>query len=403
MVSSEELKGIREKVKMDRLIQRVSQLVALESENPPGNEAGVARLAAGWLQDLGFEVRLEEGAPGRPSVIASLGASKGDAGRMGRTLVWLGHLDVVPVPDPESWSYPPYEGKVSGGRLYGRGAADMKGAIGSVLEAVHALKEAGLAWEGRLVVCLVPDEETLGTHGAAYLAREGMIGGNAGIVGEPTGLKLGLAERGAFWYRLVVRGKAAHASTPHLGESAVLRAARLTIALLEQDFRGMEHPLLGRPTVNVGTIKGGTKINVVPDRCELEVDRRLLPGEGLDAVRKEVQAVLGYLREEDKGFRVEVEEIGYAEPMEVDREEEIVRVASAVVEAVTGRPAEVYGMPAITDARFLTNDCATPTVIFGPGTINQAHTRDEYVDTEQLVAAAEVYAGLILSYLDRCR
>ena len=194
------------------------------------------------------------------------------------SLAWNGHLDVVPVGDPSNWAHGPWEGVVEDGRLIGRGSADMKGPVASALAAAAAIRRAGIDLAGTLTFHLAADEEHMGMYGTKVLWDRGMLEQDACIVGEPSDLRVGLAERGGAWITATARGTAAHGSQPHLGVNAIASMARLVLRLPEV-LPDREHPLVGRPTVNAAVITGGSAPNVVPDRCELVIDRRIVPGE----------------------------------------------------------------------------------------------------------------------------
>jgi acetylornithine deacetylase/succinyl-diaminopimelate desuccinylase-like protein len=162
-----------------------------------------------------------------------------------------------------------------------------------------------------------------------------------------------------------------------------------------------EHPLLGKPTLNIGTIQGGTKINVVPEGCEIEVDRRMLPGEKREEVRREIIEILDALQSQDPFFQYRMEEIDFAEPSEVDPDEEIVKIGVEAIQNVTGRKPMLRGFSGFTDSRFYVNQCHIPTLILGPGGVNQPHTTDESVEVDALVLGAHIYAMILLGYLSK--
>ncbi|HJY31766.1 MAG TPA: M20/M25/M40 family metallo-hydrolase, partial [Actinomycetota bacterium] len=247
-------------------------LVATPSENPGGTEDAVAAVAVEILEDLGGTPEIVRGEEGRPSVVARFG--RGDR----PALAWNGHLDVVPAGDPSAWRHAPFGAEVVDGALIGRGAADMKGAIASALAAVSAIRRSGVEPAGRLDLHLVADEELAGLHGTKVLHERGYLDQDAAIVGEATDLNLALAQRGGAWITATTRGRAAHGSTPQLGVSAITSMARFLLRI-EEVLPDLEHPLVGRPTVNAAMIQGGSAPNVVADRCVVEIDRRIIPGE----------------------------------------------------------------------------------------------------------------------------
>ena len=192
--------------------------------------------------------------------------------------MWNGHLDVVPAGSVDTWTHGPWDGVVEDGRLIGRGAADMKGPVAAAQAAGAAIRRAGVDLAGMLEYHLVADEELAGTHGTQVLWDRVLLDADAAIVGEPSELQLGLAERGGASITLTAYGRAAHGSQPHRGVNAITSMARYLLRLPEV-LPDLEHPLTGRPTVNAALIAGGSAPNVVPDRCEVDVDRRIVPGE----------------------------------------------------------------------------------------------------------------------------
>jgi succinyl-diaminopimelate desuccinylase len=261
-----------EATQQDAVLRYARALIAAPSENPGGTEDEVADVASGILADLGADIRIVRSETGRPSVVARIGS--GDRPR----LAWNGHLDTVPAGDPSTWSSGPFEGAVVDGRLVGRGACDMKGPIAAALGAVAALRRVGVSLAGTLDLHLVADEELAGIHGTRVLRDEGLLDHDAAIVGEPSEMDIALAERGGAWVTAVAHGKAAHGSQPHLGVNAILTMSRFLLRLPEA-LPDRVHPLVGGPTVNVALVAGGSAPNVVPDRCEVEIDRRIIPGE----------------------------------------------------------------------------------------------------------------------------
>ena len=218
------------------------------------------------LEELGGSPEIVRGDEGRPSVVARFGNGDRPA------LAWNGHLDVVPAGDPSAWRHPPFGAEVVDGALIGRGAADMKGGIASALAAVSAIRRSGVELAGRLDLHLAADEELAGLHGTKVLFERGYLDQDAAIVGEATDLNLALAERGGAWITATARGKAAHGSTPQLGVSAITSMARFLLRI-EEVLPDLEHPLVGRPTVNAAMIHGGQR----PQRRRRPLRRRDRP------------------------------------------------------------------------------------------------------------------------------
>jgi len=392
MVEEAVVRSALDSVEVDEVVAFARVLIRVPSENPGGTEDAVAAVASDLLEELGASPAIVRSESGRPSVVARLG----DGSRP--RLAWNGHLDVVPAGDPSTWSRPPFGAEVADGRLVGRGAADMKGSIASALGAVAAIRRAGTEPAGTLDLHLAADEELTGLQGTKVLLERGFLDQDAAIVGEPTDLRLGLAERGGAWVTATAKGRSAHGSKPHLGVSAITSMARFLLRI-EEVLPDLEHPLVGRPTVNAALIQGGSAPNVVADRCVVDVDRRLIPGE---SSREDVLAPFEGLASAIAAEHPEVD-LSFAlrewtDAAESDPSSIIADLCRAAVRDEGRDPADL-GFTGISDARFYINDVRIPTVILGPGSLDAAHTADESVAVEDLVAAARVYTRVFLGFL----
>ena len=378
-------------VDQDAVVELTRALVALDTQNPPGNERQAADVARQVLEPFGARFREVEPEPGRTSLLATVGA--GDGTRP--TLLVNGHLDVVPV-DARRWSRDPFGAELDDGRLYGRGASDMKGGIAAAVEALAVLRRAGRQPSCDLEFHLVADEERGGRVGTGALVERGVVRADACLVPEPTGMAVCVAERGLLTATVTVHGRPAHGGQPRDGVSAIEMAAKVVLALHGADFGESAHPLLGRPTCNVGVIRGGTGHNTVAETCTLVVDRRLLPGtsreEAVAGLRERIDAV------DDPELVYELEPGVYGEASELDPGHPFVGEVQAAMAATLGRPAPVIGMTFSTDARFVRNQAGIPAVVCGPGDLGQAHTNDEWVAVDKLVDAAAVYARLYATF-----
>lgn len=370
-----------------RCAQLAAAMVRCDTRNPPGDETAILPLLSDVLIGLGAAVEVFEATPNRTSLLATVAA--GATGNR-PTLLVNGHLDVVPVVESE-WTLPPFGGVIRDARLYGRGACDMKGGIAAAIEGIRACQDAGVTPGCDVVFHLVADEETGGRWGTEALLRAGRIAADAAVVPEPTELRVGVAERGVLLAEITVSGQAAHGSDPAAGHSAIADAARLVLALQEADFGGPTHPLLGRPTCNVGEISGGTAPNIVASRCVLGVDRRLLPGQTRDEVVAELDAVI---RRTVPGADVELNVTTFAAGSELSAAHDFV----AAVRVAAGGHAQIHGSYLGSDARFLRNELDIPTVVYGPGSMALAHRRDEYVPLSELSTAATTFARLFAQY-----
>lgn len=380
-------------IEPDEVLRYARALIAAPSENPGGTEDEVADVAMGILTDLGADIRLVRSEEGRPSVVARIGSG-------GRPhLAWNGHLDTVPAGDVSTWSSGPFEGAVVDDRLVGRGACDMKGPIASALAAVAGLRRAGLSLAGTLVMHLVADEELAGIHGTRVLRDQRLLDQDAAVVGEPSEMQIALAERGGAWVTAVARGKAAHGSQPDRGINAILTMSRFLLRLSEV-LPDRVHPLVGGPTVNVALVAGGSAPNVVPDRCEVEIDRRILPGEDdPEEVLAPFRRLVEDLVAERPDTSIEISLKDWTEAAETTGDTAIAALVRDAIAAETGSPPPFVGFTGITDARFYINDAGIPTVIAGPGSLSLAHTANESIGVDELVAAARAYARTFVGYV----
>jgi acetylornithine deacetylase/succinyl-diaminopimelate desuccinylase family protein len=331
-----------------------------------------------------------EPAPGRLSLVATLPHPDGPGRRP--TLIINGHLDVVPV-RADQWDTDPFTPTEADGRLYGRGSADMKGGIAAAICALELLDDLGVAPAWDVVFHLVADEEVGGTLGTRALLEAGLITGDACLVPEPTGLGLCIAERGLMQSYVTVHGVPGHGSRPKEGVSAIAHAAALTLALHAADFDGPDHPLLGRPSANVGTVVGGSGINTVAESCRLGVDRRVLPGATEESTVAELRARIDAAGV--AGLRYDLDVVVFGEASELPAGHPWTARVGRAVAAATGTEPPTIGMTFTTDARFVRNQAGIPTVVCGPGEVAQAHTNNEWVACDQLGDAVAAYAHLL--------
>ena len=385
---------VADHVSPDEVVEILADLVRAPSENPPGDETEVAKTAGKLLTKLGLPSEFVTPQPDRTSTISTWGSS--DAGR---TLLFNGHYDVVPAPDPDEWPYPPFAAEIHDGRMYGRGTCDMKAGIAACLAAVSALQRAGAEPKGRLLMHLVADEEALGTHGTRFLVANGYCDGvTEAIVGEPTDMHLVPAERGAVWLRVVTEGVSAHGSTPQLGVNAIQHMSRVLEEFSQIRFRKL-HEMLGAPTFNIGTITGGSKVNMVPKHCEVEIDRRTIPGESVEDAMSDFEAAVARVGESVPDLKARVELIDWAEPSETPPDCEAAALLTEARDAFGAEGSEI-GYAGATDARFLINQGAIPSIVFGPGELLLAHTTGESVDIAQVVDVTKIYAYTFARFLD---
>jgi acetylornithine deacetylase len=359
----------------------LAQLVAIDSVNPalvPGGagEAEIAAFVAAWLTEHGLEVTVDEPLPGRPSVV---GVARGTGG--GRSLMLNAHLDTVTVDGMDR----PHDAVVRDGRLYARGAYDMKGGLAAIMVAGAAAAREGLS--GDVIVTAVADEEH-SSEGVQSVLRRWHA--DACIVTEPTHLRACVAHRGFVWAQLETRGRAAHGSRPDLGVDAIagMAPALAGIGALQRRLEARPHPLLGAASLHASLISGGQELSSYPERCVLDIERRTLPGESARDVERELQELLALASAADPRLATELRMGLVREPFEVDPSADIVTAVRAVATSTLGTEPEIVGHSAWMDAAFL-SAAGIPTVVFGP-TGEGAHAVEEHVELESVEQVAEI-------------
>lgn len=374
---------------MSSVIETLADLVRINSVNSsyeggPG-EGEIAAYVKRFFDQRGIETSEQEVFPGRPNVIARLPGRDSN-----RRIVLEAHTDTVSV---KGMTIPPFEPTIRDGRMYGRGSCDTKAGLATMMHALASLKEEGITPPCEVLLAAAVDEE-YSYRGVVRLC-EGLKA-DAAIVAEPTELRAVIATKGVLRCRIVVHGRSAHSSKPHLGVNAITHMARV-IAAIEADNERMlsvTHPLVGHGTCNVGVISGGVQVNFVPDRCAIEIDRRLLPGErASDAVAHYRQLLRSI-----GGITADVEEplLLVDEALDTPAESAVVQTATRVLGEM-GLNADPCGVPFGCDASKLSR-AGIPSIVFGPGSIDRAHTADEYIELDQVERAYEFQRRFLLNF-----
>jgi len=399
------------KIDADEVVELTRALIRIPSVYRPGdpdaNESRVAAFVEAWLRREGFAVLVQPVAPGRPNVIGWIGEKT--PGR--RSLLLEGHTDVVTEGDPSDWTWAPFGAEMADGRIYGRGAADMKSGLAAAMVAAAAFIRAGITPRGKLVVGALVDEED-GMIGVRHLVQS-PIGRelDAAIICEPEENELCLEQRGVVWARFRVRGKMAHGAMPEAGINpifclgVILREAPSLERRLRRVCERSRH--LRPPTVTPTVIQGPARgvgvpqSNVIPAVAELVLDVRLTPGIDADGITKELEAVCRKAEGAYPGVKVEWEAINsFRLATRVDKSEALVQAMIGGVKAGAGRAARYGGVPGSTDGTILRMELGIPIVTCGPGNRLIPHQVNEYVDSHEVVEAARIYAASALNYLE---
>jgi acetylornithine deacetylase len=360
-----------------------AQLIAIESINPdvvPGGsgEREIARFVAEWCERAGLETSLSELAPGRSNVVA---VARGTGS--GRALMLNAHMDTVGV----AGMVDPFSPRVEGGRLFGRGAYDMKGSLAACMLATAESRRRKL--HGDVVLTAVADEEfaSIGTETvAATLTAE------AAIVTEPTELQVAVAHRGFVHVEIETQGRAAHGSMPELGIDAIAKMGRVLVGIEELDAELRANPVhahLGSGSVHASLIEGGQEYSSYPARCVVQAERRTIPGETVQTVERELSEIVERAADNDVDFSADVRILASREPFEVPESEMIAELVRHHASAVLGVEPRVVGVPFWADSALL-GEVGIPTVLFGPRG-EGAHGEVEWVDIESLERCVEIY------------
>ncbi len=371
-------------MKKEDVITLTRELIAFNTVNPPGNESKIARFLGSLLTENGFEVEYVPFEENRLHVIAEKGCSEKSS-----PVVFTGHFDTVPL-GAKDWSFDPFGGEVKGGKLYGRGSSDMKGGLAAmVIAAILAFEEGSPDDEVRLV--LTAGEE-LGCQGARQLVETYHKLGKAKgiIVGEPTANIPAIGHKGGLYLNLTADGITAHSSMPHLGDNAIYKVARAISKIEKLDFGSEKDPLLGFPTINVGTVFGGMNLNSVPDRAVFTIDARTTTkvdhGKLLDQIKKEL------------GDEVSVEKLVDLVAVSSNNDDPFVRMVYSVCGITASAEGYPKSLPYLTDGSVLQPAYGgVPTIILGPGQPEMAHQTDEFCYTENLDRSVEIYKNIILN------
>ncbi len=375
---------------MSSLTELLQDLVAIDSTNPDlvpeaAGEGQVARFIANWLERAGLSVQLLESAAGRPNVIAT---AKGSGG--GRSLLLNGHMDTV----GKGYFADAHKPRIDGGRLYGRGAYDMKGGLAACMQAIADARKHPL--RGDVILTAVVDEE-YASIGTADVAKK--VRADAAIVAEFTELQLILAHKGFIWFDIETTGVAAHGSRPDLGVDAIAHMGRILVDLeqLDRSLRAHpSHPLLGSGSLHASLIRGGGEMSTYPDHCTLSVERRTLPGESADAVEAELSEIVQRQSGLDPSFKATIRRGLDRAPLEIGEDADIARAVQSAATKVLGHPAPIAGVAFWTDAAIL-SAAAIPSLLFGPAGAG-AHAAEEWVDLASVESCAQVYLETALQF-----
>ena len=371
------------KLLRDEIIFILKKLVQIPSENPPGTTKEIVNflIAEVFKIDQGFYnqviVSMKNGVE-LHNLVTTIGNGK-------EKIVLTGHFDVVPAGDPAQWKYPPFSAQIENGRLYGRGSADMKGGIASLIGVIKTLSEIPDFLEKYTLAFVGTADEEAGMAGSVTLSKQGVMDDSILlIIAEPTDLKIGIGEKGLLWVKLKIMGKSAHGSTPNEGINAIEGALKI-IPQLYDCLEEKNNVILGKSTLNIGKINGGTAINIVPGQAILDLDYRIIP-------EQDHTSLIDNLKNLQKhNFSIDIEILNELTALQTDENHPFIQNLKNISKG------EVLGLSYATDAAHLINaDNPIPFVIFGPGDPNNIHKINEFIELEQIFQAIEYLTNALL-------
>ncbi len=394
-------------VKSDELIKFTQDIVRINSvfdpDKPGANEEAAANYIAGFLKKEGFEVHIEEVAPGRPNVIAFLRGEKS-----GKTILFEGHTDVVTAGDTSQWNYDPFGAEIVGDRMYGRGTCDTKGNVAAAIFAAKAVKDSGQQFKGNILLCIPCDEEGM-MIGIKHFIRHGWADHvDAAVICEPEENHICIFEKGAMRAEIRVFGKQSHGAMPLTGINPNWRLAKIICELekleqAEKDRVGCHEYLKWpsiTPTIIASPAKGEAQINVVPGEAYMTLDIRTIPGQDHNDLKQKILGIYDRLGKEDPDFKATLDIIEERPWTSTPKDAVISKAVYKAVEEVTEKEPVWQGVPGATDGTFLHALKGIPVIVIGAGNTFIPHHADEYVDLPELIETAKIYALTSMYFLN---
>ncbi|MCK9572092.1 MAG: M20 family metallopeptidase [Candidatus Omnitrophica bacterium] len=371
-------------IRKQRLTKLIQKLISIDSQNPPGNEKEIACFVQKFFLDLGIKSRIYEFRPRRSNLVAVLKGSNSN-----HKLLLTPHLDTVPA--GKSWKLPAFSGLIRKDRIYGLGSTDCKGNLAVMMEAVNSIVEDGMIFDYDLVLAATADEESGSDLGLIPLIKRKILKVDAALVLDADDFEVVVAQKGLLHLKVRISGKKAHGAYPWLGDNAIESVVRVLTELKAQNKRSVAHQYLHPPTVNIGTICGGDKVNVVADWCEFELDFRFLPGSTEKPLLENLKKILA---KHSKKFSIQVN--GVQAPYQIDLHHPLVNSLITAMKNVKIKP-RVSGSEGATVITFF-QDQGIPAVATGFGKEGCAHIADEFALLSSLTKGAKVLVEFLRNY-----
>lgn len=368
----------------------LKKLVNINTTNPPGNEMDVINTILGFFpEDIAYEI-VDHG-DNRGSLIIEIKGE--DEEKIG----FIGHLDTVPVPDESNWDYPPFDGVIKDGYMYGRGTADMKGGVTAMILTALYFVENNITPPHTLKFVFTADEES-GGIGIQTLRDKGLLKDISKVfIPEPTDEQIGICEKGAFWLNINVKGRASHGSRPDLGINAIEKLYEYICRLKATMDLEKEHYLLKKSSFAITLISGGVKTNIIPEDAKASVDIRTIPGIDHDEILKNAYEISKIMEEENPGISIEILVENNRPPLTIDEGNGFIKEIIETYERLS-YPVKFKGLNFYTDASQLIPFHNIPFVILGPGEENMCHQKNERTSIESITRMAKLYISYIINY-----
>lgn len=371
----------------DEMTALLKELVATDTTNPPGNEYLGVEIIAKFLEKYSIPYEIHSKEKGRENIIIRIGSG-------GKKLFSAGHIDIVPVGDPETWKFPAFSGHIEDGKMYGRGTTDNKGPLVSLLMAVKALWEIRDELNGTFIAAGVADEEKGSVFGTEFLMEEGLIDCDWAIIPDIGGnmMAIDVAEKGVLDLKIRTKGVSAHGSTPERGVNAIEKMGTVIELLKKHRFKFEEHNFLSPPTMNIGIIEGGNASNMVPDKCSLVINIRYLPSQNAEGIIGELKELLAPV--EGTGIQV----IHNLNPTEVDPDNVLVSSIQKRTKEVISKKPTLIGLGGATVCKTFIEK-GIPAVGWSPGPDDVAHIANEYIELDEVMDFSRILAKVVIDLL----
>jgi acetylornithine deacetylase/succinyl-diaminopimelate desuccinylase family protein len=384
-------------IDQDEVVSLLQAIIQTRSDYPPGDCRAAIERILDALAQVGVPTKLYSKSDHQPNLLATYPPEAG-----GSKLLYHSHIDTVSIGDPQYWNFDPFAGEIHDGLVFGRGAGDDKSSVVAQIMAMMTLARAGVSLNGTLQVAVVSDEESGALQGTRWLRDDGILSPDVLVVGEQTNNQVAIAERVACGIDLTVYGKGTHGAMPWAGENAILIASSLLEWLKERLFPTLEerhHPYLPPPTLNIGKITGGIQWNIVPDKCKIEMDRRLIPGETREMAMQEIHQAIDEFCQQNGPIKYKLFSTGeVAANINTSPDEPFVALANQTLSDLTGEDRKLSGYVQTSDGRWFARD-GIPIIIFGPSKPEVAHAVDEHVSISQLGEAIQFLTLLAMRWL----